>query len=300
MLAATGRRKRARRPRFYSTQYREYDPALGRFHAIDIAANLYNSWTPYQYAANNPAFFNDPKGDRVSLMRVMKERNYVVPWDRTEVAKDPGGYGVYSEGGWGTRESVENNNKYSPDSQPIHFRGRYGYFVTTHMDWYNEEGELTDSYVTGVRFEEETGGDNTKHAGYTPPPRTLPGFPDAKPAKRKSKRKRWKLPNGDILEWDGLHGELERYNPRGKHVGVWDPEGNQTGDPIPGRRIDPIVNSPNPKSDPWYAPSSETVEDILVGGVVLVGVGIIIFDIVTIPSGEGMIGVLMIKGVIGQ
>jgi RHS repeat-associated protein len=146
---------------FYSTQYREYDPALGRFHAIDIAANYYNSWTPYQYAANNPAFFNDPKGDRVSLMRVLKERNYMVPWDRTELAKDPGGYGVYVEGGWGTRRSIEKNAEYgSPESQPVHSRGRYGYFVTTHMDWYNEEGELTDSYITGVRFEEERDDDN--------------------------------------------------------------------------------------------------------------------------------------------
>ncbi len=31
-------------------------------------------------------------------------------------------------------------------------------------------------------------------------------------------------PDGDIIEWDGQHGELERYNPRGKHRGVWSPE----------------------------------------------------------------------------
>jgi hypothetical protein len=33
------------------------------------------------------------------------------------------------------------------------------------------------------------------------------------------------LIDGDIIEWDGQHGEFERYKPRGKHIGVWDPPG---------------------------------------------------------------------------
>jgi hypothetical protein len=88
------------------------------------------------------------------------------------------------------------------------------------------------------------------------------------------------LPDGDIGEWDGQHGEVERYNKRGKHKGVWNPDGQQIKPPVLGRTIDPF----------WSMPNIST-SDIINGGVILIGVGIIIFDIVTIPSGEGLIGV---------
>ncbi|MFA0961222.1 RHS repeat-associated core domain-containing protein [Roseivirga sp. BDSF3-8] len=47
---------------FYSTQYREYDPALGRFHAIDPLASKFATWTPYMYGYNDPVNANDPDG----------------------------------------------------------------------------------------------------------------------------------------------------------------------------------------------------------------------------------------------
>lgn len=131
---------------------------------------------------------------------------------------------------------------------------------------------------------------------YTPPPKDgFPGFPDAERVKPKGGRPRWRLPDGDIIEWDGQHGELERYNPRGKHIGVWNPQGEMIKDPVPGRRIDPMVTT-----DPWYIPSAKTVERTLVCGTVAVGVGIIVFDIVTVPSGEGLIGVQMIGAALAK
>ena len=83
---------------------------------------------------------------------------------------------------------------------------------------------------------------------YTPPPKNLPAFPDARDLKPKgpTKRPRWGLPNGDILEWDGQHQELERYNPRGEHKDVRDPNtGVKTKDRVPGRWITPIVTAPS-------------------------------------------------------
>ncbi len=41
---------------------RLYDPALGRFHALDPHAENYLSWTPYNYVANNPILLIDPNG----------------------------------------------------------------------------------------------------------------------------------------------------------------------------------------------------------------------------------------------
>jgi hypothetical protein len=77
---------------------------------------------------------------------------------------------------------------------------------------------------------------------YIPPPKTLPGFPDAKRVKSKSQRARWLLPDGDILEWDSLHGKVERYDKRGKHKGEFDPEtGKQTKPADPSRYIEPIL-----------------------------------------------------------
>ncbi|WP_069658632.1 DUF6443 domain-containing protein [Arcticibacter eurypsychrophilus] len=46
----------------YSTHYREYDPALGRFNAHDPMVDKYASWTPYNFAFNDPSNQNDPTG----------------------------------------------------------------------------------------------------------------------------------------------------------------------------------------------------------------------------------------------
>ena len=47
---------------FYETDYRGYDPQLGRFKQYEPLADIYNGISPYQYAYNNPVSFNDPLG----------------------------------------------------------------------------------------------------------------------------------------------------------------------------------------------------------------------------------------------
>ena len=42
--------------------FRNYDPAIGRFHSADPLSGISPDWTPYRFAFNNPAFFNDPTG----------------------------------------------------------------------------------------------------------------------------------------------------------------------------------------------------------------------------------------------
>jgi len=44
------------------TDWRGYDAALGRFHAIDKMAESMDAITPYHYSFNNPIIMNDPSG----------------------------------------------------------------------------------------------------------------------------------------------------------------------------------------------------------------------------------------------
>jgi RHS repeat-associated protein len=46
----------------YSTAFREYDPALGRFNAVDPMVDKYAGWSPYNFAFNDPVGMNDPDG----------------------------------------------------------------------------------------------------------------------------------------------------------------------------------------------------------------------------------------------
>ena len=66
--------------------------------------------------------------------------------------------------------------------------------------------------------------------------RFLEGWMRAKP---RSKRRRWLGDNNQIYEEDTQHGELEKYNRRGKHEGSVDPEtGEVIKGPVKGRSIE--------------------------------------------------------------
>ena len=76
--------------------------------------------------------------------------------------------------------------------------------------------------------------------GYKPAPRDLPGFPGAVRVKPKAVRARWRLPNGDIAEWDSQHGEVEVYDKTGKnHKGAYDPDN--------GKKVKPEKKGRNTK-----------------------------------------------------
>jgi RHS repeat-associated protein len=47
---------------WYETDYRSYDPQIGRFWQIDELTEFDFNWSPYVYAHNNPILLNDPLG----------------------------------------------------------------------------------------------------------------------------------------------------------------------------------------------------------------------------------------------
>jgi hypothetical protein len=58
-------------------------------------------------------------------------------------------------------------------------------------------------------------------------------------ARSKGRRKRWRRGNEQIYEEDTQHGELEKYNRRGRHEGSVDPDsGEIIKEPVKGRSID--------------------------------------------------------------
>lgn len=51
-------------------------------------------------------------------------------------------------------------------------------------------------------------------------------------------QKRWKSQDlKRIYTWDSLHGEIEVFNERGKHLGVLNPQGELIKDAVKGRTI---------------------------------------------------------------
>jgi hypothetical protein len=57
--------------------------------------------------------------------------------------------------------------------------------------------------------------------------------------KPKNQRRRWSGPKGQIYEEDTQHGDLEKYNSRGKHKGSVDPDsGEIIKGPVKGRTME--------------------------------------------------------------
>ena len=67
-----------------------------------------------------------------------------------------------------------------------------------------------------------------------------PGFLDTQEKLSRRGGARWRNNDGSRLwEFDYMHGHIEGYNARGRHIGVFDAvSGVRIGEADPGRRID--------------------------------------------------------------
>ncbi|RXG11243.1 RHS repeat-associated protein, partial [Leeuwenhoekiella aestuarii] len=56
----------------YAFQWRDYDPAIGRFNKMDRFAEKYKNVTPYQFALNSPMRYTEIKGDSINLRSIQQ------------------------------------------------------------------------------------------------------------------------------------------------------------------------------------------------------------------------------------
>jgi len=112
---------------YYETFYRSYDPSIGRFHQIDIAATKFSSLSPYQFAFNDPVHWNDPLGDDPTDDAVSRYRNsFIINWD------DLGDGG----GGWDHVDGYESyNSPFEAFMVGANYHSNYG-------TWHTLEGGI--------------------------------------------------------------------------------------------------------------------------------------------------------------
>lgn len=63
----------------YTTEFREYDPGIGRWFSLDPAMAKYPGWSPYAFAFDNPIWYNDPNGDDPPIKKIATEGKRLSP-----------------------------------------------------------------------------------------------------------------------------------------------------------------------------------------------------------------------------
>jgi len=141
----------------YDLQYRNYDPILGRMNQVDPMATKYASLTPYNFAFNDPVYYNDISGadpnQDSGLKEWMRESNARSDRDFNNFFNPNYMYGIVGD------DDLKNPNRFGAGYLPGEFdgSGRLGQEYNVYERWEDTytNGRLTDSKFIGLRFEEK-------------------------------------------------------------------------------------------------------------------------------------------------
>ena len=103
--------------RWFEYGARMYDPAIGRWHSLDLRAELAVSITPYRYGLNNPVRFTDPDG------KTEYERVRALEYARKFVNQNTTGANCYGSAGYHSGEPGSIIDCSGLVSQAAHYAG---------------------------------------------------------------------------------------------------------------------------------------------------------------------------------
>ncbi|MBV8252020.1 MAG: hypothetical protein JO154_05385 [Chitinophaga sp.] len=242
----------------YDFNARQYDAQIGKFIQQDNLSENHWDLSPYHFGMNNPILYADPTGlDTTSggppPSKPVNGDVYVVPNSET------GGNSYYTynnQTGW-TGTGMDGGTLNTVTVTSIKPKKSDGHTGTANIalpltlapltpaipEWTIAPPNpivLTLMLLVWPANYGERSSDYIPLKKYIPAPRDLPAFPSARTAPRKSHRKRWKMPDGRILEWDSFHGKVEMYDKSGRnHLGEYDPNtGEKTKEPDPSRSVE--------------------------------------------------------------
>ncbi|UII31993.1 DUF6443 domain-containing protein [Fulvivirga ulvae] len=142
----------------YSTFFRQYDAAIGRFTGIDPRAGKYASYTPYNFAFSNPISFNDPRGDDVfsdwdqifeMVEKILESDGVGGSWDSQNGWSVFANQGEAYAAGFGYNDQHQSwtNTTYGREGSALIFAGSNGGEVMS-----NGNGGYNILYKTGTSY----------------------------------------------------------------------------------------------------------------------------------------------------
>ena len=231
------------------------DPALGEYVPAAGAdtsklagmGGVYNTVNLhlYHYAGNNPVKYMDPDGRHNDVAELAK----LLPEMWAAAIAEPSVVGEIVVGAISLYILYRYNSSNADyDSNTLNAPSTIDRTFPNIQEQDKNVGSLPtkkDNTKPNSSSDEDIGSDMLEK--YIPAPKDIPGIPGAERVKEKTPvknggglRKRWKDNDGNIYEWDSQHGELEKYDKHGKHLGSVDPNtGEQIKPPKKGRKVEP-------------------------------------------------------------